>query len=267
MITREIKVKILERYNEKDEKMYISNILDKVYRFEKTNKIEFTNFLNLNEFSKITSILNELKVKYFVYSLNNKLSKKVIFFVPDYIVLDESFFKNYISAIKITSSNKDKLYHKDYMGAIFSLGLKHEVIGDIYVKDNFAILFCLRDVKDYILTNLFKVKRQEVNVEEIKIDENLESMLEINLVKYEYIVSSLRADAVISVVYGLSRNQVKEKILSGDLYINDKQEYFSSTMLKEGDIVSFRKCGKLKIGEKLRKTRSDRIVLEVYKYS
>lgn len=267
MITREIKAKILERYKEKEEKIFISNILDKVYRYEKTNKIEFTNFLNLDEFSKITSILNELKINYFVYSLDGKLSKKVIFFIPDFIVVDDSFFSNYISAIKITSSNKDKLYHKDYMGAIFSLGLKHEVIGDIYVHENFAIVFCLRNVEDYILTNLFKVKRQEVDVEKAIIDKNLEEMLEVNLVKNEYIVPSLRVDAVLSVVYGLSRNKVKDKIISGDLYINDRQEYFLSYLLKEDDIVSFRKCGKLKIGTVLRKTRSERIVIEVYKYS
>lgn len=267
MITKEIKAKILERFSNKDEKIFVSNILDKVYRFEKVNKIEHTNFLNMNEFNIIIPLLNELKVDYTVYSLNNKLTKKIIFFIPEYVEKNNVFFSNYIFAIKISSNTHEKLLHKDYMGAIYSLGIKHEMIGDIFVNNNSCIVFCLSSVKDYILNNLYKVNKQEVEAKEIVIDEELINLLDINLIRKEYIVSSLRADALLSVVYNLSRSEVKSKINGGDLFINDKNEYYLSTLLKENDIVSFKRCGKLKVGKVIRKTRSDRTVIEIYQYS
>ena len=41
---------------------------------------------------------------------------------------------------------KGKLLHKDYMGAIYSLGLKREMIGDIFVCENAAYVFCINTV-------------------------------------------------------------------------------------------------------------------------
>ena len=85
MISKEQKAKILERFYEKEEKILISNVLDKAYKFEKENKLTFTNFLNLNEISILSSILNELQVNYYIYSINEHMNKKCIFFLPDYI--------------------------------------------------------------------------------------------------------------------------------------------------------------------------------------
>lgn len=49
MFTREKRAKILESYENKEEKILISNILDKAFRFDKENKVIYTNFLNLHE--------------------------------------------------------------------------------------------------------------------------------------------------------------------------------------------------------------------------
>ena len=44
MFTREKRAKILESYENKEEKILISNILDKAFRFDKENKVIYTNF-------------------------------------------------------------------------------------------------------------------------------------------------------------------------------------------------------------------------------
>ena len=72
MITKELKRKILDRYKLEDERIVVANVLDKVYRYEKSDKLEYTSFLNLNEYGIIIAILNELNVKYSVFSLNRK---------------------------------------------------------------------------------------------------------------------------------------------------------------------------------------------------
>lgn len=267
MITKEFKRKLLERYKNNDEKILVASVLDKVNRFEKTSKIENTCFLNLNEFSIITSILNELNIKYIQFSLNDILNKKMIFFIPEYIECNNEFFSSYISCLKIKTKASSKLTHKDYMGSIFSLGVKHEVIGDIFALKESGYVFCEKSISDYILYNLYKVGNQEVEVTNISLDSNELQRLSLNLEEKDYIVASKRIDVVLAAVYNLSRSEVKGKVQKGDLFLNDKNEYYLSHSLKEGDIVSFRKCGKFKVGKEIRKTRSDRIVIKIYKYS
>lgn len=268
MITKQDRAKILERYNSKEDKIFISNILDKAYRFERENKLIHTNFLNLNEISIISSILNELNVEYFTYSVNEYVNKKCIFFIPDYIYeRSDSFFSEFITCIKILPNIKGKLLHKDYMGAIYSLGLKHEMLGDIFAYEDRAYVFCINSVSNYICDNLFKVANQEVKLEKIALDTQEVKSLNVNLISKEYIIPSMRVDALLSVVYNLSRSETKEKIIKGDLYINDKNIFYPNTILKKDDIVSLKKCGKLKMGDLLRKTKSENLVVNVFKFN
>ncbi len=254
------KAKILERFNNKQEKIFVSNILDKAYRFEKENKLLYTNFLNLNELSIATSILNEINIKYYTYCEN----KKIIFFIPEYIRADDEFFNNIINCIKIIPNVKGKLKHKDYMGAIYSLGLKNEMIGDIFAYEDMAYVFCMSVVTEYIKNNLSKVANQEISLEIINLKEV--KNLNTNFVSKEYIVASLRIDIILSVVYKLGRKEAKEKITKGDLFINDKNIFYPDTIVKENDIVSLKKCGKIKIGKVCRKTKNGNIVLNIQIY-
>lgn len=267
MIEKSKKIKILERYKEKEEKILISNIIDKAYKFEKENKLLYTNFLNLNELTLLSNVLNELHVKYYIYSINNYINKKCIFFLPDYIYNhDNEFFNQYINCIKIIPNVKGKLLHKDYMGAIYSLGLKNEMIGDIFAFEDASYVFCMSSVTNYICDNLFKIANQEVKMEVISLEKDEIKELKNNFLEREYIVASMRVDAILSVVYNFSRNEVKEKIIKGDLYINDKNIFYPNTLLKSNDIISFKRCGKIRLGEIIRTTKSDNLVLSVFKY-
>lgn len=268
MTNKEKKNKILERYKDENIRIFVSNLIDKVYRYLNFDKVEHTNFLNLNEYDIAISVLNEYEINYTVFSLEEKLLKKVIFLLPQYISKEgyNEIFEKYISSIKIAAKSRDKLKHKDYMGAIYSLGIKREYIGDIFVNQNNCYVFLINNMSEYILSNFLKVGNEEVKVEKISLFSDEIKNLSYEFEEKEYIVSSLRVDAVLAIIYKKSRSEIKEKILKGDLYINDKEERYLSHILKEGDIVSFRKCGKIKIGNSIRKTRSNRIVISVKNY-
>lgn len=78
---------------------------------------------------------------------------------------------------------------------------------------------------------------------------------------------SLRVDVILAEVFFLSRNEAKQKIQNGDLYVNSHSIFFVAYTVKEGDIISFKRCGKIKIGKILRYTKSGKIVLNNKKYS
>ena len=268
MIDKSVKQELLKSIKDKEEKILISSIIDKAVKFEKTNTLGFSNFLNLNELSDVKKILDYLRVDYMIFSPNQDIEKKNIAFIPDYLEdSKEKVFADNISCIKVIPNIKNKLLHKDYMGAIYSLGVKREYIGDIIAKSDVAYFFCMKNVEKYFLLNLNLVGKQEVKLEIIDILSDEIKKLSLNITEKTYIIPSFRVDALLSEVYNLSRSEVKEKIQKGDLYINDKNIFYPNTIIKYGDIISFRRCGKLKIGEKIRETKSSNIVIQIFKYN
>lgn len=266
MIDKKSKIGILDSIKDKDERILMSSILDKAIRFEKSNIVSFTNFLNLNELNIAKKILDYFNVKYTIFSVNSSAEKKNIAFIPDYFINDkEKVFSEHVSCLKISS--KARLLHKDYMGAIYSLGVKREFIGDIIVNEIGAYFFCMKTIEDYFLLNLTNVGRQDVKIEVLDINSSEVKKLSLKFIEKEYIIPSFRVDALLSEVYNLSRNETKDKILRGDLFINDKNVFYPNTIIKKDDIISFKKCGKLKIGDEIRKTKSSNIVIKIFKYN
>ena len=261
------KAEILENIKDKDEKIAISNILDKAIKFEKINSPYCSNFFNLSEMSTIKKILDYLKINYTVFSPNKYVEKKNIAFIPDYFSDNEKIFLEHISCIKIIPKSKGKLIHKDYMGAIYSLGIKREFIGDIIVKEDFAYFFCMKSVEEFFLINLLTIGKYEVDLELVDLFSDEVKLLSVNMLEKVCIIPSLRVDALLSEVYNLSRSETKAKIVKGDLFINDKNIFYPNTIISLDDIVSFKKCGKMRIGEVLRNTKSGNIVINVFKYN
>ena len=264
MITKQSKQDLISNIKDKDERMKIANIIDKCNKSEVMDKITATSFLDLSEKAKVTYILNNQKVKYELYFPNKYCEKCAIFFLPDYV--ERAEYNAHIACIKIIAKDMIKLKHKDFMGSIYAMGIKNDFIGDIFVTENAAYVYVLKEIEDYFLDNLFKVGNQEVKLELIDIDSMEAKNLKVEYIEKTYIIPSRRIDALLSEVYNLSRKETKDKIVAGDLYINSAQCINPSVEFFEGDIVSFRRQGKLKVGEEIRTTKSGNICINIYRY-
>lgn len=171
-----------------------------------------------------------------------------------------------ISVLQISPSNEkfsDSLTHRDFLGGLMNLGIKRELLGDIVLNGNTAYVFCLVQIKDYIIQNLTRIKHTTVKVKE------LDALPEtaVNEPKsVELVVPSLRLDAVVSAVYKLSRKDSCNLINSDKVFINSRQIKNTSCQLKQEDIVSVRGFGRFKFVDQLRTTKKDRLViaLDIY---
>ena len=132
-------------------------------------------------------------------------------------------------------------------------------------KEYFEILFDNNEFKelDANLTSKDPLKFEDTK----KYSDRLKDVMDKTKLKdMDITVSSLRVDLILSDIFILSRNEVKQKIQNGDLYVNSKKMFFPAYTVKENDIVSFKRCGKIKIGKVLRHTKSGKIVVNVKKY-
>lgn len=258
MINRQ---EILNRYSDKDDKIFASNILDKINKYEKTEMLITTNFLDLNEFKISQELLNKSKIKYKVFSLDDILEKRCIALTSEY---DENYDFSCVSCIKVTPDKYAKLVHKDYMGSIYNMGITQDMIGDIIVFENYAYIFLMTKVLDFALLNYTQVGNSKVKVEAIDIN-NLEEIVH-NFEDVNIIVPSNRVDSVLAHVYKLSRSEVETKILKNELYINSKCVNNKTYLLKPNDIVAFRRCGKFKYLDVVKTTKNDNLVIKVMIY-
>lgn len=274
MITKQEKTKLLEKISEKEDRLLIANVIDKANKSSLTDTYTNTNFLDLNDINIIMPILNSNKIQYEIFSANENAEKKIICFLPDNFGerKKEKYNLNKlaegnISCIKIIPNVKGKLKHRDYMGAIYSLGIKREYIGDIFANETHAYFFVIKKQEEYILNNLFTVSNTQVKLEVLDVGSQEVKNIQVNSEDLDIIIPSLRVDVVLSEIYKLSRSIVKDKIEKGDLYINSKNMFFAAELLKENDIISFKKHGKFKMGQLLKKTKSEKLYVSIKKYN
>lgn len=170
-----------------------------------------------------------------------------------------------ISIFKIAASSKfESLTHRDYLGAILSLGVKREKLGDINVFDDGAEIYIKKEISDYIRYNFEKIKHTPVRVTEILPGEARKKIQEFKLI--EVSVASDRLDTFIAALLKLSREKSAEAIKSGLVKINHVCILQRDKAVNEGDILSIKGYGRFSIGSFVRYTKSDRIVYEVKKY-
>jgi len=100
----------------------------------------------------------------------------------------------------------EKLTHRDFLGALMSLGVRRETLGDIVVTDKSAYLFCLETVADFLCAELREVRKTPVRCERTAVPD---SLLTPEPEERELVVASKRADALIAAVYKLSRSEAQ----------------------------------------------------------
>lgn len=262
---------ILKHFQTDKEKMDFSKIYDKVIICTKNKIPTHSDFLDPAKCEDFTSIFK----KYFsddldveLYGGHSDFERGIIGFYPKNYYDDSTLKEEFpISAIKIAHNSKFSKtpLHKDYLGSVIGLGLTREVIGDILIQEDFAILFCQTNILSYIMMNLEKIGRTSVKLEEIPNSKLCDLLPTKETVESKIIVSSLRLDVVISACFKISRSKAKSFIESERVFVNWKTVTNTSKNIELGDFITLRKAGRCKILDVVGTTKKDRIVLLIEK--
>lgn len=171
-----------------------------------------------------------------------------------------------IACVKISPSGlkySGSLTHRDYLGAILHLGISRTKIGDIYIREEHAYVFCIDSIADFLCKELLTVKHTMVHCE-ISVPEA--ELLAPVFKEISGTVASLRLDAFIALAFQASRSSLTAYIEGGKTYINGKLSVKPGEQLKENDIVSVRGKGRFIVSEINHKTKKGRISVLIKKY-
>lgn len=261
---------ILNDYREKDDKILLAQILDKLEMVEKKNKIEYTDFLDLAQIELVQKFINKIKIEnYIVYGGFEQAERKMFVFYPEKFnsIIVEKNLSNIVQIIRIQLPEdlKGKYAHRDYLGAVIKLGIERKKVGDIVVDNDGADIIVDKDIVKFLLENLSSLTRFSKSTITVQNIEDLRPV-EIRKEELEIIVSSMRLDNVISELARCSRNKALDIINMERVFVNFECETKKTKQIKSGDMVSIRGKGRFFIKEIVGETRSGRTIIKIEKF-
>lgn len=216
---------------------------------EKIERGGSTNFLNKKDIHTITKILDKRNVKYQVFIPYEDAEKQVIYVNNKNVTL-------------YLIKTKEKLTHQKILGTLFSLSLAEDCFGDIIIDQDYYYIMIVDKIKKYIETNLIKVGKIKVSLEERDFSE-IENY-QLSYQERKLSISSLRIDNVVAKLIPTSRKKAIEEISNQRVTINYELLKNNNYIVKEKDIFSIRGVGKFKVVSTT--NMNEKYILILYKY-
>lgn len=246
-------------YTSDTDKLLLSKLDDAVYLCRKRQAPYFFSFLTEREQAVCRQYLDSLYFSTYRFFGGYDDSERKILGLYFYDEID--VFP--VTPLEITFRKADKLTHRDFLGALMSLGIERDTIGDILVEDGRCVIFVKSEISDYITSQLFKIGSAGVKIKEADPQKLPKGR---GFEEQSVVVASLRLDGVAAAITGLSREKTKSLILSGSVSLNGLPCENVSRAVDAGDSLSIRGKGKYKINGILGETKKHRIRLSIIHY-
>ncbi len=261
---------LLKDYRKQEDKICLSQVLDKIEFMQTRGKIEYTDFLDMYQISLVENFLKKIKFEnYKLYGGYEDSERKVLIVYPEKYD-DNMLEKNYSKILKVVRVTLDeeeqgKYSHRNYLGGIIKLGLRREKVGDILVANEGADIIVVEDFAEILkkeLPSLTRFENSKISIIEL----NDLRKKEIKIENIKIIVPSLRLDNIVSDLVRTSRSKAVQIIAQERVFINGQNETKVSKQIKIHDIITIRGKGRFVIKEFEGTTRSGRTVIVVEKY-
>jgi RNA-binding protein YlmH len=244
-----------------EDRSLVLKLYDKITLAEKGGSCIFTNeFYAPNLWNKLQEIVSKFNLHMEAYGGFSDSEKRMVAF---YTYDIEAFP---IRLMKIQNKSKfSSLEHKDYLGAIMSLGIRREKLGDLIVDvDKDCCYFSVSDdIVEFILSNLDQIGKNPCEIEEVF---NFDNIPGPKLKDLLIVSTSNRLDCITSSLTGLSRTKALTMIASSKVLLNYIVETKKDKVVLEGSIVTIRGYGKFRVLDCVGSSGSGRLKINVKKY-
>ena len=226
--------------------------------------VVFSDFLNLNELNILHTTPKDMFLsQYKTYGGYDLSERQMAVFLPDALYYE---YEYPIQTIEVSPLNKkfsEDLTHRDYLGALMNLGIDRCKIGDIIAEDYKALIFVKEEMAEYVTDNLTQIRHTHVKA---TIGTGFLIDYEPRYEELKGTVSSIRLDSVLALAYPLSRSKITSQIEAGKVFVNGKLITSNGYRLKENDMISVRKMGRIAYNGILSETKKGRYMVSVHKY-
>lgn len=247
-----------------EERPFVDRTMELAMRVDERQSPALTDFLDPRQIKITEAIVNRLPdLSLHLDGGSSFAERKRALLVPSYWAPEPGDFELAFLRLEIPGDYVS-LSHGDYLGSLVGLGLKRAKLGDFSVHDDGCDIVVTGDIADYIRLHLSQVGRATVHVSENTREKHRAVQHEFS--EKEFTVMSLRVDAVAGEAFGLSRTKVVDPIKSGKMQLNWQTIENPATPVEEGDVISLRGHGRIKVLEVGGLSRKGRTILKVGKF-
>lgn len=235
-----LREKLLKAAQNDEDRLLLSRIADAVYLADKQGREKFTPFLGSRIYEAVSAILTKSGTPFSAFGGYEGAERQMLCFgcyedeQPDYP----------ITPLEITGRDTDQLGHRDILGALMSLGIKRETVGDIFRADNFMIM-AEHSIAGYLTMELCRIGKYSVECREFT--GGVITPPEKQFKETKGTVASVRLDAVVALMAGVSRSEAAALVSGGRVVLNGLPDTHPSRTLSDGDKISARGYGKAEL--------------------
>lgn len=246
----------LSRISQPDTRQRWETLIDQAELAAERHLPKVSFFLTPGEWMLAESLLVHVwGIKWLLDGGIQDAERRRLIVVPDYMKPSDE--QPVVTFLEIKRSPKSfSLTHRDYLGALLSMGVQREVIGDIIIQDELAWVAVVPEMAEYIGWNLETVGRVKVTT---KLTETVSIKFRpLDMQFVDGTVASLRLDAVLSLALKVSRAKAQALISGQKVNVNWQTTVKQDIELREGDVLSVKGFGRLslvKIGSLSRSQR------------
>ena len=158
----------------------------------------------------------------------------------------------------------EPLTHRDFLGALMGCGVKRETVGDIYVAEGRCDFLVTREVLPYLLQNFLSAGRTKLHAEQIALTDVSVPEQKTKMVRDT--VPSLRLDGIVSSGFSISRGKAADYISAGKCELNYTPCVKGDKQTTEGDVITVRGLGKIRLDTIGSNTKKGRIGVEITRF-
>ncbi|HCT65324.1 MAG TPA: hypothetical protein DIC60_08700 [Lachnospiraceae bacterium] len=256
---------LLRNVNQPDERLLLAKVLDQADFSLKRHENTFTDFCDPGKMEIIIRAIGGIQgLNFTVFGGSDDCERRRIGFCPDYREIDEAEFPIKVVKISVNTKFSKELTHRDFLGSVLGLGIDRGKVGDIFLFEDYTLIFACEEIAKYICANLLRVGKTIVKTQLQAVNEA--QMPTKKMEEKSVTVSSLRLDVLVGAAFNMSRGKAVALIESEKVFINWITAKSVSKVVKEGDMLSVRGFGRAKLLEVRGKTKKDRVGVVFLKY-
>ena len=245
-----------------EDRVLLARVWERLSAGQRREIPAFSCFLSLREQELVRRLMGEETLTFF--GGYPEAERAVACYLPPYLEENSLYAEGPVTCICASYFEGDCLTHRDFLGSLMGAGIKRETVGDIYVSEGSCDFLVTREILPYLLQNFLSAGRTKLHVEQLPIDQIRVPEQKVKAVRDT--VSSLRLDGVVSSGFSISRGKAADYIAAGKCELNYAPCMKGDKQAAEGDVITIRGLGKIRLETIGGSTKKGRIAIEITRF-
>lgn len=175
---------------------------------------------------------------------------------------EDDFVSEVVCLVAKITQKYVQISHRDVLGALMGLNIVRAQFGDIFVLEDKIAIYCTESSAKVVMSQCTQIHQLSITFERSEEPMYLTQQYQTS----EINVASMRLDNLVSAIANTSRSEAVKMIETSKVSINHEIVEDCAKLCHNKDTVSIQKVGRFVIEDSQKRTRKERMIIEVKKF-